>query len=265
MYCKKCGKEINDTAMFCKFCGAPVEVKGNDETTVLGQQTPPVNDNAGETTVLNSDIPPVYAQPTAQPQQTAYQAPAQQASYQAPPVQPQYQQGGQNAYQAAPQTTNTQPYYQPDANAYNQQYANPYDMNNPYANPSGGLLTYEQFYELYASNKTKSNAKSIAIICFITAALSLILMFTMGSFVGIIDIVFYVIFGILIMKKPKWQVTLPVAIYGGVFSIIGLLTSGAPGGILALVISIIATVQLKKVDDAYKNYLVTNQVPPIQI
>lgn len=280
MYCKNCGKEINDAAMFCKFCGAPVEVKENDGTTVLGQQASSVSNDAGETTVLGNDVPPVYAQPTAQPepqpvysqpsyqavqQQAQYQAPVQQPTYQASSVPPQYQQGAQNNQQFAPQTPNIQPNYQSNANANYQQYANSYDVNNPYANPNGAMLTYEQFYELYASNKTKSNAKTISVICFITAALSLILLFAAGDFIGIVDIIFYVIFGILIMKKPKWQLTLPVAIYGGIFSIIGLVTSGTPGGILALIISIMATVQLKKVDDAYKNYLMTNQVPPIQI
>lgn len=33
MYCKKCGSQINDDAVFCKKCGTPINVENKDAET----------------------------------------------------------------------------------------------------------------------------------------------------------------------------------------------------------------------------------------
>ena len=54
-------------------------------------------------------------------------------------------------------------------------------------------------------------------------------------------------------------------IYSGIFSIIGLVMSGFPTGVIVLVIGILAVINMKKLDTAYKQYLMTGQLPPAQI
>lgn len=63
MFCVKCGKELADGAMFCKFCGEPQRTVDTDKTEFLGERTeflgniePPVQSvpRTG-TVVLNSD------------------------------------------------------------------------------------------------------------------------------------------------------------------------------------------------------------------
>lgn len=46
MFCSKCGQQISDSALFCKFCGTKVEQKTSSEAT--GNSTyAPVNNDAG--------------------------------------------------------------------------------------------------------------------------------------------------------------------------------------------------------------------------
>lgn len=89
MFCKKCGNEIADGARFCRHCGNPVELN-NTETTVLGQQTPPVSSVNGETTVLGNQQANVIEQPQPQAayEQPIYQQAPAEGAYQ-PPVQQQ--------------------------------------------------------------------------------------------------------------------------------------------------------------------------------
>lgn len=123
-----------------------------------------------------------------------------------------------------------------------------------------GPMDENMFYENFASKNTKSWVKATIIICFITAGLSLINLL-LTSILAVIDIAFYLVIGILLSKKKKAGYPIAVAVYCGVLSVISLVLSGAPTGILALVVSIFAAVKLKKVNAAYEQYKITGLLP----
>jgi hypothetical protein len=157
-------------------------------------------------------------------------------------------------YYNPPETYPQEPpkYYQP-AQQPGQQ--NPFVCQNPVEK-----MTLEQFFEKFASKKTKNWYKTIAIICIITAVLSLGLL-GIGNYFSVIDVIFYLVFGILLFKKKNWILPLVVTCYGGLFTIIGIATTGTPSGIFACVLGIMATIGAKKVNDAYKTYTSTGQIP----
>lgn len=253
--CNKCGAQLIDEAVFCTNCGASLE--DNLEETGLLYDDNELNttvlddDDEMNTSVLDEDIekipsinevnPFIYAEPIEKPAQDV--VPTQY-------VNPMYQ--GNNNIQGRPQ----QNYYNPVQHQTNVNIQN---------NIQGEKMSYDEFYEKFASKKAKNNAKTVGIICIITAVISLGILGATTNPLAVIDIVFYGVFAGLVLKKKKWVFTLPVCIYGGVFTIIGLAISGTPSGIFAFIISIIATISLKKVDDAYKKYLATNQLPQNEI
>lgn len=125
-------------------------------------------------------------------------------------------------------------------------------------------LTKEQFYNMYASKKLKSNVKWFMIICFITAGISIV-MLAMGNVFSILDMIFYGVFGFIILKKKDMIYPLIVTIYSGVFSVIAMAQTGTPSGIVALVVGIASVIGLNKVKKAYEVYLQTGQVPETEI
>lgn len=54
MFCTKCGKEIDDSAKFCKYCGSPVEVD-----TKEALETPSDMDTAEESEVFEEPVPKI--------------------------------------------------------------------------------------------------------------------------------------------------------------------------------------------------------------
>lgn len=235
--CNKCGAMIPDEAMFCTSCGTKIE-NDLEGTTVLDDNLSSRDagvfeeTNFSDTSVLNEqdwDDTSILVDPTANI---------------------------------------------PEFRDINSAFVNPNSQQNPtqqfnnisnQKNPSPNKMTYLDFFDKFASKKVKNNAKTVGIICIITAVISLGILGATTNPLSVIDIIFYGVFAGLILKKKNWVFTLPVCIYGGVFTIIGLVMSGTPSGIFAFVMSIIATISLKKVDEAYKQYLVTNQLPENEI
>ena len=151
---------------------------------------------------------------------------------------------------------------------YNPNYGQFNNYNDPNTNPappSGEKLTEKQFYDMYAPKKTKNWVTAIAVMAFITAGASAVLLL-FANYLSLIDIAFYVPMGILTLTKKKWGFPLAITIYSGTFSLLGVLMGGTPSGILAIVIGIFATIHLRKVNIAYQNYETTGQLPqePIQ-
>ncbi len=121
-------------------------------------------------------------------------------------------------------------------------------------------LSEKEFYERFVTKKAKGWTTAIGVISLITGAISIPLLF-LGNFFSIIDIVFYITIGVLILTTKKWGLPLSVSIYSGVCSVISLATSGSPSGIVALIIGIYSTITLKKVNDAYKQYCRSGVLP----
>lgn len=129
-------------------------------------------------------------------------------------------------------------------------------VQNPqqsYASPSFPVLDEKVFYKQFASKNTNGWVIAIVVVCFFTAAIS-IPSLVFGNLLSILDIVFYLIFGILLLLRKKWYFSLPVTIYSGIGTIITLAMAGAATGVLALIAGIISTIKLKKINAAYKQY-----------
>ena len=99
---------------------------------------------------------------------------------------------------------------------------------------------------------------------FITAALCLLLLF-IGNIFYIVDLIFYAAMGALILTKRKWGYVLATVIYCGIGMLMGLVAGGELSGVWSFVVGIFATINLKKVNDAFKTYKMSGQVPSEQI
>lgn len=169
-YCKNCGKELPDSAMFCGDCGAQCDSTFNNS----GNQN---NYSYNEKTILVSNYP----------NNTNNNS------------------GGNNGQAQYQQPNNYgQAYQQPTYNYYsqNQPYQNNYGQQNH-------IMTYKEFYDKFTSLKGKKFMTSIGSICILTAALSVIPLFY-GYYIGIIDIIFYTMFAILIFTTKHWVLPLIV-------------------------------------------------------
>ncbi len=234
--CKKCGAMIPDEAMFCTSCGTKIE-NDFEGTTVLDdslssydagifEETEPA-----DTTVLNEqdwDETSVLDDP-------AENMPKNKEVHSAF-VNPNFQQNSAQQFNSIP----------------NQE------------NPSQNKMPYLDFFDKFASKKTKGNIKTTGIIAIITSVLSLALV-AMGNYLSVIDLIVYAVLAVLILKKKSWIFTLVLACYSGLFTIIGLVMSGTPSGIFALVMAIMATINGKKLSDAYNNYIATGAFPVSEI
>lgn len=211
--------------MFCNSCGT----QNNDGSTFCNFCGAPL------------------AQP--QPQQPNYQQPNYQQGY---PQQSYPQQGF--SQQGYPQQGFQQPYY---PNYPQQGFGQPMQVN-----PN---MTWKEFYTQFASKKTNSSATSMAVICFISAALSLILTIVFEDMIGIMDVAVYTTFGILLLTTKHWSCALCPTLYSAVWTIVNLAAGGTPGGILALIVGISSVSSLMKVNKAYNNYRKNGVIPTQQI
>ena len=92
-----------------------------------------------------------------------------------------------------------------------------------YTAPVGGMLSEKEFYDRFMPKKSKSWVTALMVISFITAGLSLVL----------------VLLG----------------------NILGLITGGGLTGIVALIVGVMATIELKKFGKLYADYKISGQLP----
>ena len=145
------------------------------------------------------------------------------------------------------------------------------DAGNAYQQPDSQAnsqyrpgLSYEDFYKEVVSKNSGGFPKWMAIICFITAAVSLIFLF-MGNVLAILDIAVYMLAGFMLNKtKTKLWALIPT-VYGGIFTVIALANGGSISGIVALVVGVQSVVVLNKVEKAYAEYQKTGYLPEKKI
>lgn len=135
----------------------------------------------------------------------------------------------------------------------------------------------------YPSSAAKGLSVALAVFCFISSGISLLLllMFTfIGGILGelgveelaelltvatldfwpvfllvVADAVFYVVFGILLLVKKSWKIALTITIYSSVwvvFEIIGGSFSGIP---LLPVLGVLSTIWLRKAPETLEKYV----------
>lgn len=126
------------------------------------------------------------------------------------------------------------------------------------------FLDEKAFYNQVAAKGTKGWVNVIMIACFVTAASSAGWLISGNTF-SIVDLVFYIILGILLVLNKKWYFALIVTLYSAIGIIITVAMGGNYVGIFALVAGIISTIKLKKINDAYKQYQASGVLPQNQI
>ncbi len=134
--------------------------------------------------------------------------------------------------------------------------SDPYFATNP--------MDYKTFYKAYAASGTKVWTTIFIVICFLTAAIALILVF-LDSLLALLDIVVYLTFGILLLVNKNWLFALLPTIYCGFAGLLTMATSGTPSGIMALFAGISSAIALKKLGDAYKAYRLRGCLPQAPI
>lgn len=245
--CNKCGAMIPDEAMFCTSCGAPIEEIA--ETTVLDdslseQDASIFKENDFDATgLLTEDDFEATGVLKKEPVQEIY-------SYES------VARSNSNEYKNV-----NSAFMNPNLQQNQTQQVNVFQSQE---SVSQNKITYLDFFEKFASRKTKGNIKTTGIIAIITSVLSLALV-AMGNYLSVIDLIVYAVLAVLILKKKSWVFTLVLACYSGLFTIIGLVMSGTPSGIFALVMAIMATINGKKLSDAYNNYIATGVFPVSEI
>lgn len=238
--CNKCGAMIPDEAMFCTSCGAPID--DFEGTTVLDNGFE--NDPEATGILAESNFNSIVISERKRDSLNEIY------SYESV--------SGTNANEY--KNVNSA-FMNPNLQQNQTQQVNVFQSQE---SVSQNKITYLDFFEKFASRKTKGNIKTTGIIAIITSVLSLALV-AMGNYLSVIDLIVYAVLAVLILKKKSWVFTLVLACYSGLFTIIGLVMSGTPSGIFALVMAIMATINGKKLSDAYNNYIATGVFPVNEI
>lgn len=142
-----------------------------------------------------------------------------------------------------------------------------------------GNMRESEFYQRFASKSTKSIVIIVAILSFLSAAISGIellnhadkLSFAMMVsdeirfyvVIAVIETIYFCVMGILILILQKWFLPLIVIIEGIMSTIfVTVITENFSGrGFIFMVFAIVCMVQLKKVSNAYKLYKNTGNTP----
>lgn len=151
-------------------------------------------------------------------------------------------------------TTNNyyqQPYQQPTYQQPQQSYQPPYQAPNPYA-PAN--LSYADFYNRYASKKTRNYVTWMAVIFFFTAAISLVFLLALENTLAILDILVYGIMGAALLASKQTVFAVVPTIYGAIWSVIGMANGNTPSGVVAIIVGVACMGQLAKVQKAYNKY-----------
>lgn len=240
MICNNCGCELPREAKFCTLCGTPVTeaFAGTIESDTKDYD---FNYDMDATGLLAEDDP--------------------------------YATGVLNEYNSNDTVVLTE-----EANV-NSSFVNPNLQENAFtqmnsfqgqANTSQNKMSFLEFYDEFASKKTKSYVKSTGIMAIITAVLGLVLigLYIFYYCVDLEEIIYcalnvivYTVFAVLILKKKNWVFTLVFACYSGISTVINFMELKNPSGIVATIIAVFATVGVKKISDAYKEYISTGKLP----
>ena len=149
------------------------------------------------------------------------------------------------------------------------QHVNPviqsaYNQATQSTNNYNQIVSKEEFFTKLLSKNSKSWIKALGIICFITVVLCAVTIIT-GNVFAVVDVVFYLVFGILLKKKQDWKIALVITCYSAVGTLITMIAAGMASGLFPLICGIMATKTLKKADKAYEKYKTTGVYPTEQI
>ena len=149
------------------------------------------------------------------------------------------------------------------------QHVNPviqsaYNQTTQSTNNYNQIISKEEFFTKLLSKNSKSWIKALWIICFITVVLCAVTIIT-GNIFAVVDVVFYLVFGILLKKKQDWKIALAITCYSALGTLITMITAGMASGLFPLICGVMATKTLKKADKTYEQYKTTGVYPTEQI
>ena len=149
------------------------------------------------------------------------------------------------------------------------QHVNPviqsaYNQATQSTNNYNQIISKEEFFTKLLSKNSKSWIKALWIICFITVVLCAVTIIT-GNIFAVVDVVFYLVFGILLKKKQDWKIALAITCYSALGTLITMITAGMASGLFPLICGVMATKTLKKADKTYEQYKTTGVYPTEQI
>lgn len=149
------------------------------------------------------------------------------------------------------------------------QHVNPviqsaYNQATQSTNNYNQIISKEEFFTKLLSKNSKSWIKALWIICFITVVLCAVTIIT-GNIFAVADVVFYLVFGILLKKKQDWKIALAITCYSALGTLITMITAGMASGLFPLICGVMATKTLKKADKTYEQYKTTGVYPTEQI
>ena len=171
--------------------------------------------------------------------------------------------GAPQPVQAPPQpqpqvTYTTNNYYQQPYQQPQQGYQPPYQAPNPYAPQN---LSYTDFYNRYASKKTRNYVTAMAVIFFFSAFVNLILLLVTGNALCILDVLVFAVMGAALLGSKQSIFAVVPTIYSAFGTVLGLVTSGTPSGIAALIVGVACIGQLNKLQKAYNQYKLDGLAP----
>lgn len=159
-------------------------------------------------------------------------------------------------------------------NPYTPQYR-PQPMNTP-----AKQLDKKSFYKTYASKGTKGLVIASAVICFLNGAIEIVDLLVanlfpttdvstvgliLGNMIYIVEIAVLITFGVLLLNIKHWALSLVNTIHCGLCILINMALVGSVTGIVALIVGISTTINLKKVNSAFSLYKRTGRLPQKQI
>ena len=128
-------------------------------------------------------------------------------------------------------------------------------------------LNYKQFYEKFAAKGLKSDVKALFIVCYVLAGFCVLISVLQGNIFGILDVIIYLVCGILIQATKKWGATLALLIIVSINAIFSFAAGGGMGALVFFVLlaGLMCTVGLKKLGNAFKSYVNDGSLPMEQI
>ena len=180
---------------------------------------------------------------------------------------------------AFPEAANTSAQY-PNSydNQANQYGAQQNTYQQPYPQQTSGLFgdyvppvanTRDEFINLPENDNLRKGCRTAAIICYVCAGISLIVMcFAFGNWTSLLDVCLLTGLGLGIHLKQNFVCAIVLLVYSIINVILMISLTGSFGGWLVLIAGIVAVLNTSKVNKAWKEYQMnrqqTYQQPPYQ-
>lgn len=153
-------------------------------------------------------------------------------------------------------------YSQPGAYAPQPGYNQPGAYAPPVTRAGGPQMSFEEFKAAVGTSAIDSGFKALGIIALISAALCTVLAIFLNP-VSAVDAVLNLVVGLVIIagKKRSKGILIFMIVYFAISAVASLAMGSAPGGIVVLIVTITTLSKVKKLEQAYQNYLSTGMMP----